>query len=82
MRDSPRVLPDLPPQQVLVTYSVARERQGALQHYLRQLLEIKPVAESDILTAFFQSSSVDTAGLTRVNSRPMVAASKRFSTIQ
>jgi len=68
-----RVLPELPPQQMFVSYSTAKARAEELDNYLQALMSLpEKLTKSEILRTFLKTQVYMPPNLVRVDSKPQI----------
>lgn len=74
----PRTLPELPAQQMFVSYTIAKSRIEELSRYLHELMSLDAKISSSRLIRDFLQAEKDPQGLVRVDSMPQVPARRSY----
>jgi len=68
-----RILPELPAQQMFVSFTMAKSRVEELDRYLQELTHLdKKIANSKIVRDFLKEEAKGADGLVRVDSQPQM----------
>ena len=71
--DCARILPELPAQQMFVSFTMAKSRVEELDRYLQELTHLdKKISSSKIVREFLKGEVKGADGLVRVDSQPQV----------
>ena len=74
----PRIIPELPAQQMFVSFTIAKSRTEELSRYLSELIQLDPkISHSKLVREFLQPDR-DVQGLVRVDSQPQVPARRSY----